>query len=183
MILRMTNSDNSQKDPPLSPKQKPMLRAPKATSDHLADIENYCQDIISGKIPASEEVRWACERHQRDLKRKKFKFKWNPQIVCHVINWIEFCIPHTTDVWRGKALKLEPWQKFFFGSVFGWWGKDAESGLLVNRFQDVLLEVGKKNGKSLMLTAIAAYLSEFGPAKGHIISGAPKKDQAKNRLG
>jgi phage terminase large subunit-like protein len=53
-------------------------------------------------------------------------------------------LQHTTGPMAGQPLKLEPWQEFRHGSVFGW--KRSETGL--RRVQSTYHQVGKKNGKT-----------------------------------
>ena len=56
--------------------------------------------------------------------------------------------------WAGKPVKLLDWQRSFIMRLFGW---RAQNGL--RRFRSAYLEVGKKNGKSTMISALVLYLA------------------------
>lgn len=76
--------------------------------------------------------------------------------------------------WKGKPLTLIDWQKDFLRRLFGWKRADGR-----RRFTKVYLEVGKKNGKSTVLSALAI-LFEVADGEGapeiHIL--AADKQQA-----
>ena len=75
----------------------------------------------------------------------------------------------------GTPLKLEPWQTFYFGNLFGWYRKDG-----TRRFRSSYLQVARKNGKSQWAGAIAVYLlMADGEHGAEIYSSATKRDQAK----
>ncbi len=53
---------------------------------HLADIEQYCQDVRSGVRPACEWERLAVERHLNDLERQDtagFPYRFDPELQDH----------------------------------------------------------------------------------------------------
>ena len=70
------------------------------------------------------------------------------------IEFIERFCRQSKGRWAGKALKLLDWQRSFIMRFFGW---RAPNGL--RRFRTAYLEVGKKNGKSTMISALVIYLA------------------------
>lgn len=114
----------------------------------------YAEDVVAGKIVASKKVMQACERHLNDLKRQGtegFPFVFDEEKAYRPIQFIErFCKPSKGNF---KRLKLEPWQHFYVGSLYGWVHKDT--GL--RRFREGLLFVGRKNGKSTLVSGLANY--------------------------
>jgi len=78
--------------------------------------------------------------------------------------------------WIGQPLVLDVWQKAFVQSIFGFIHKDTGE----RRFKEVLLLIGRKNGKSTLLSGIALYmLMADGEGGAEVYSVATKKDQAK----
>lgn len=79
----------------------------------------------------------------------------------------------------GAPLRLELFQKAYIQTLFGW--REKTTGY--RRFRETLFLVGRKNGKSTLLAAIALYLliADYEGAA-EIYSVATKKDQAKKTL-
>ncbi len=133
----------------------------------------YALDVVAGKIPAGELIVAACRRHLEDLRRRKESgWVWN---VDAVLRWQRFCsripIPDKPE----KCFELQPWQVFTTGCVIGW--QDAEGR---RRFRRAYVEVARKNAKTMLLAALALYLSFFcgeRSAEGYCL--ATKLEQAK----
>lgn len=110
----------------------------------LQVIQGYVDGCLSGEIPSCKWIKFACERHNKDLLRDDIYF--DEAAAEKVIRFIEL-MKHVKGKWAGKRLILEPWQKFFVGSLFGW--KRVETGL--RRFREGNLLICRKNGKGLAL--------------------------------
>ena len=134
----------------------------------------YAKDVVAGDIVACVYVRQACQRFLDDLDRD-FEWTFKDKRVDHVCGFIENAIRHVKGPLAGKNLKLEPWQVFVLMNIYGWTDKDD----YIRRFQYVLLEVARKNGKSLFASAMALYDMIFGEEGGEVYSLATKRDQAK----
>lgn len=94
----------------------------------------------------------------------------------HAIEFVERYCKHSKGRWANKPVILELWQKAFVGAIFGIIHKETK----FRRFREVLLIVGKKNGKSLIASAIALYmLIADGEGGAECYSVATKKEQAK----
>ena len=94
----------------------------------------------------------------------------------HAIDFIEDFCKHSKGSMGGQPFLLELWQKALVSAMFGI--VDKIDG--TRKYQEVILIVGRKNGKSTLAAAIGLYLTiadgELGP---EIYSVATKKDQAK----
>lgn len=140
---------------------------------HLNEGHNYALEIIRGKIPSCDLVKKTCERYFRDLENKKFYIDKS-----RAERAISICglFVHIKGKLAGQPIIYEPWQKFIMLNIFGFHWSDSH----LRRFTRVYIEVARKNGKSLLLSAIAIYMTffdgEFG-AEGY--SAATKEDQAK----
>ena len=135
------------------------------TFEHLLTVPadrllttQYATDVISGKIIASQKVHLACLRHMKDLARSKtdeFPYRFDETIGHRPVVFIErYCKP-SKGVFDRLVMQL--WQHFIIGSLYGWVHK--ETGL--RRFDEGLIFVARKNGKSAIVTG----LSLFGASK------------------
>ena len=101
-------------------------------------------DGVWSTAKAGDLVRMACERHLMDLETGADRgLYFDCDAASRIIRWAGM-LQHTTGPMGGQPLKLEPWQEFRHGSVFGW--KHRETGL--RRFRSTYHQVGKKNGKT-----------------------------------
>lgn len=91
------------------------------------------------------------------------------------IDWIEKHCFHVEGPLAPGPLKLELWQKAMIAAMFGL--LDPETG---NRqFREIVLVIARKNGKSLLASAIANYMLQVDGGYGaRIYNVAPKLDQA-----
>lgn len=124
----------------------------------------YAQMVVEGSILTNKEVREACERHLKDLKRSKedpnYPWIFDEEKAWRPIRFIEKRIkPSKGDFDR---LVLQPWQHFFVGSIFGW--VDRQTGL--RRFREAVVFLGRKNGKTTLESGLADYMVGFDGEKG-----------------
>lgn len=85
----------------------------------------------------------------------------------------QFCHHHEGSLAPG-LIRLELWQKAFVSVLFGIVDKTG-----ARQFREVFLVIGRKNGKTLLAAAIAAYCSFLdGEYGGRIYFAAPKLEQA-----
>lgn len=136
-------------------------------------ILEYYQAIKDGSIVVGEHIRLWYEYIIKGLKNKSFYY--NQKKANKSIKFIEtFCHHHEGEL-APNLIKLELWQKAFLSVIFGIVDKDD-----LRQFREVVLVVGRKNGKTLLASAIAEYMAyldgEYG-AKVYFV--APKLDQAK----
>ncbi|MDR2531468.1 MAG: terminase large subunit [Oscillospiraceae bacterium] len=140
-------------------------------------VKEYYEQIKSGKIITSRRVSAVYKRAVQEIERSGS----NPQYYFdedageHPILFIEqFCKQSQGII--GEPLIIQLWQKAFIQLLFGW----LERGTGFRRYRETLKLVGRKNGKTTELAAIALYLlvaDHEGAAE--IYSVATKKDQAK----
>ncbi|GIP38648.1 terminase [Paenibacillus sp. J31TS4] len=137
----------------------------------------YAEDVVAGKLVTSRKVRQACERHLNDLRRQGtegFPFVFNEEKAFRPIDYIQrFCKPSQGDYDR---LELQPWQHFIIGSLYGWVHK--ETG--VRRFKEGLIYVGRKNGKTTLISGLSLYAASKDGEKGaRVFQLANSKEQAR----
>lgn len=139
-------------------------------------IEEYYAAIVSGDVIVSDKVRRTYRHLVAKLDAQDSQYKFYEKDAQFVIDFIEKFCCHSKGKWAGQPVILELWQKALISALFGF--KDKETGL--RQYRELILMIGRKNGKSLLASALGVYLlvadGEGGP---EIYSVATKKDQAK----
>ena len=136
-------------------------------------ILEYYQAIVSGAVVVGEWVRALYAMVVRALEEREYRY--DAKKAGLAIRFIEgFCRHHEGALAPGK-IKLELWQKAFIACLFGLVDEDGS-----RHFREVVLIIGRKNGKTLLAAAIAAcaiYIDgEYGA---RVYFCAPKLDQAR----
>ena len=135
-------------------------------------ILNYYQKITEGSVVVGNWVKLAYEYIVKGLQSKSFFF--DQKKADKVIRFVEFFCRHHEGVLGGKKIVLEEWQKAFLSVLFGIVDENGD-----RQFREVLLVIGRKNGKTLLAAAIAAYCAYLdGEYGGRIYMAAPKLQQA-----
>lgn len=136
-------------------------------------ILEYYQQIKDGSILVGKWVLMLYELIVHGIEDGTYKF--DAKKADKAIKWIEKYCHHTEGVCAPGNLKLELWQKALVACIFGLINpKDG-----YRQFREVLLVVGRKNGKSLFASAIANYtFFEDGGFGTRVYCVAPKLDQA-----
>ena len=114
--------------------------------------KNYARSVVSGDIVSCRYVRLACERFLRDLEKTNWRWFFDEDRAKEVCVFVEHAIKHVKGPKAGEALLLEPWQIFILTNIYGW--IDANK---IRKHQYVVLEIARKNGKSLFASAMALY--------------------------
>ena len=142
--------------------------------DHMF---NYVEDVLNGSVVAGKYIKLACERFVDDLDRKDWYWQFNIVEAARYITFIETVCRHTRGGLAGNLMKLEPWQIFFIGQLFGWVSKEDRK---LRRFNTAHLFVARKNGKSQMAAAIAMAMATLdGDGAPQLVTAATKRDQAR----
>src|SRR5690554_2156571 len=119
------------------------------------EVDKYVDDILSGKKIASKEIILACERYERDKKNDAYDF--NPKNAEFVIKIIEKTFTHEKGqdmngyALRGKPFLLEPWQKFIIYNLLSFYHK----GTIIRKYKEAFIMLGRKNGKTPFVSALA----------------------------
>ena len=109
----------------------------------------------------------------KGLEKKTFFF--DPKKANKSIKYIEnFCHHHEGDL-APNLIELELWEKADLSIIFGIVDKNG-----MRQFREVLWIMGRKNGKTLLASAIASYMAFLdGEYGARIYFVAPKLDQAR----
>ena len=135
-------------------------------------IYAYYQGLHDGSITAGRWVKMIYEYIINGLEQKKFRF--DQKKANEVIDWIENHTFHVEGPLAPNPFKLELWQRAMLSCIFGI-VDDAGH----RQFREVVLVIGRKNGKSIMASAIANYVFRKNGGYGaRIYNIAPKLEQA-----
>ena len=135
-------------------------------------IYAYYQQIVDGTVCVGQWIRMIYEIIIRGLDNKSF-FYSHKKAQAAILFIENFCHHHEGELAPDK-IKLELWQKAFLSILFGILDADGH-----RHFREVFFVVARKNGKTLLAAAIAAYCTFLdGEYGGRIYFAAPKLEQA-----
>jgi phage terminase large subunit-like protein len=114
----------------------------------------YARDVAKGKILACEALKQAVARFERDLAQAKKKGPWafDEDEADRIIDFME-CLEQFEEPFAGQSIKLEPWECFFLGQLYGW--RSRETGR--RRFKKAMLFMGRKQGKTILASGLTLY--------------------------
>ena len=136
------------------------------------EIISYYQGIKNGTYTVGQYIQLVYEYIVHGLETKAFFF--DQKKANDAVEWIEKHCFHTEGPHAPNQLSLEPWQKAFVSSVFGLVDKDGK-----RQFREILLVIGRKNGKTKMAASIAEYIfRQEGGYGSRVFCIAPKLEQA-----
>ena len=156
----------------------------------MSYIEEYYEWIKKNPNKVCNKIKKQYERLANDIHREQkvtFLNKTTNEEETHVyvydeykghriINFIEKYCKQSKGRWAGKPLKLELFQKAMLEALYGFVDKDT--GL--RKYKKVIFFVARKNGKSVLDSAIATYmLTKDGEGGAEIYSVATKREQSK----
>lgn len=144
-----------------------MMRMEKTTNNFILE---YYQAIKEEKVVVGQWIKLLYDLIIEGLENKSFFY--DHKKAKRAIKFVEGYCHHSKG--RNDLLKLELWQKALVSVIFGI--VDANG---IRQFREVVLIVARKNGKSLLASAIMAYMAyadgEYGA---ELYCIAPKLDQA-----
>ena len=115
----------------------------KKHSSHYNEVIQYCNDIISHKIPSGTFCYKSVKRFFKDLKAQEddgFPYVFDEEAFNNVIDFAQSL--KLQDI--KSNLVLQPWQKFCY-QIWAW---KYKSDLERRRFRTAYIEVARKNGKT-----------------------------------
>lgn len=138
-------------------------------------VRQYVRAIRTGTVTVPEPVRQVYERLDAEAADKSCPYRFSAKLGDHAIRFIETFCRHYEGEHAGQLVKLDPWEKAFLQTLFGWVDKKTR----LRRFREFFLLVARKNGKSFLSACIMVYmLVADGEAGAQCVSIATKYDQA-----
>lgn len=134
-------------------------------------IYAYYQRITDGSETVGRWVRLVYEYIIKGLEEKRFFF--DQKKANNAIDWMETHCFHVKGPLAPSPLKFEIWQKAMLSCIYGIVNAEGK-----RQFWEILLVIGRKDGKSIMGSAIADYQLRVDAGYGaEIYCVAPKFDQ------
>ena len=153
-----------------------------------SNIEEYYKWICDNPNKVCKKVKTIYKKLNEDIskekevsflnkgKEEKHIYIFDKKKATRPIEFIEHYLRQSKGKWNGKPLKLELFQKAMLEALFGF--VDKETGL--RKYRKAIFFVARKNGKSVLDSAIANYmLTKDGEGGAEVYSIATKKEQAK----
>ena len=137
-------------------------------------IVQYWQEMEKGNIVVSKRIYKQYQKLVQDIEHHD-KYIFDESKANRPIKFIEAFCRHSKGELAGKPLILDLFQKAYISALFGFIDKDTGH----RRYTESFFFVGRKNGKTTMLGAIALYmLMADGESGAEVYSVASKRDQA-----
>lgn len=135
-------------------------------------LVEYYNQVLEGKILVGQELRTTLDKLIKDMNDPRYIFDVKPGNIR--IQFIETFCKHTKSPFNGEPFILELWEKAILQTAYGF--KERTTGF--RRFNEVVLLVARKNGKTTFIAGID--LAEFFLAKGgvDIVCASNTNDQA-----
>ncbi len=138
-------------------------------------ILEYWEAIESGRETVGQKIYKTVRYLARQMEAKDSEFFYCPQRANHILEYAENYCRHSKGKYGGQLVRLELWEKAILAAAFGF--VDIEGR---RQYREILLIVGKKNGKSLLASIVGSYLlTADGEAGPEVYAVATKRDQAK----
>lgn len=152
-----------------------------ATKRKTGTVSAALQPPVRAPRAVGNYERLAYERHERDLALAAQPgghpkgFWYDLEAGNRAVQFVENFCRHHKGVWAGSLFVLEPFQLFIVRAIFGWKRADGK-----RRFRKAYIEIARKNGKTALVAAIAAYLLiADGEMGAEVYATATKEEQAK----
>lgn len=138
-------------------------------------ILEYYEQIKNGKVTVCDKIRKWYKHLSNKVINPTDGYHYEAKRGNHIIEFVENYCRHSKGKMGGQLVRLELWEKAWLAATFGFVDDDG-----IRQYNLSVLIIGKKNGKSLLASAIGLYMligdGEPGP---EVYAVATKRDQAK----
>ena len=147
--------------------------AKKKTQADQDYILTYYQQIVDGTVTVGHWIREWYQMIVTGLQEKRFFF--DQKKAGKAIQFVEGFCRHHEGALAPQLIRLEVWQKALLSVIFGILDENGD-----RQFREVFVEIGRKNGKTLLAAAIASYMMYMdGEYGARVYFVAPKLDQSR----
>lgn len=137
-------------------------------------ILEYWNDIQADKVAVSKKIYKTYKKVVQDIENPG-RWHYDDLRAKHAVCFIEEYCRHSQGEMGGQKIILETWERAMISTIFGFVDNDG-----YRKYRRAVWIVGKKNGKSLVASAVGLYMQiadgEMGP---EVVSAATTRDQAK----
>ena len=146
------------------------------TAAYASWLHEYMAKCRSGEILVGRELLQMFDILDEHLRNPEIRF--DPSEANKRIKFIEEHCRHYEAPFAGKPFKLELFQKAFITAIYSFYIYDEEIGRWVRLFQDILFVVGRKNGKTPLVSALCLAEWFCGPKGLRILCSSNDYEQA-----
>ena len=144
----------------------------KSNPNRVCDKVKKIYDRLAKETKIQKEVSFFNATTGKD---EKHIYRFDEAKGQRPIRFIEKFIKQSKGKWTGKPLKLELFQKAMIEAAFGFVDENGK-----RKYRKIIFFVARKNGKSVLDSALATYmLTADGEGGAEIYSIATKKEQSK----
>ena len=131
----------------------------------------YAEDVISGKIPACQWVKLACQRFIDDMNSPDYYFDESKYKAIITFTGV---LKHYSSGAAGKPFILEPWEDFIVCNIFCLYRTETQK----RKYKTAHISVGRKNGKTSLgaVLGLFALIADGEPAA-NVIFAANSREQ------
>lgn len=116
------------------------------------DAERYLCGCLDGTYVVGKKMKQLAARMLNEMANGYKNYRWDPAYAIKPVAWIEkFCCLTTGK--PGTPFVLEPYERMILELTFGFVDENN-----FRRFHEVLLEIGRKNGKTEICAALNLYM-------------------------
>lgn len=150
----------------------------KETKDYKQIAIDYANSVVSGEKIAGEHIIYACKRFLKDLERDDIELRMHDPTA--VIRIMETTLVHAQgedlegNPLKGKPFILQPFQIFIVVNLLGFY----YTGTKERRYKEAFIFLGRKNGKTSLIAALAwsvSILQRHSGSKVYIVANALKQ--------
>ena len=136
-------------------------------------IYTYYQGIKNGTYTVGKYIEMLYSKIIKDIEEKRIQLDIREANAA--ISWIENHCFHVEGPLAPGNVALEVWEKAFISCIFGL----LKPGTTYPAFLEILLLIGRKNGKSIIASCVSDYILQVKGGYGaRVFTVAPKLEQA-----
>lgn len=143
-------------------------------------VIHYAEDVVARRIIIGEDVVNTCRLFLEDLKRDDIELRMHDPDLA--INIMEATLVHKQGEkldgtpLMGQPFTLEPFEVFIVANLLGWYYTGTE----IRRYNEAFIMLGRKNGKTSLVAALAwavGIIQRRSGSRIYIVANALKQSQ------
>lgn len=151
------------------PKSRPYI-----DDNGKTDAETYLEGCLDGTYVVGRHIKRLAKKMLKQIRNGHKRWHYSPDKAIRPVRFIEQFLRITDGAKAGQPLILEPYERCIIELAFGFVDDNG-----YRRFREVLMVIGRKNGKTALLAALNIYmLTSDGEVGAECYNGATTKEQA-----
>lgn len=148
--------------------------SPYIDSDGRTDAEKYLEGCLDGTYVVGRHMRRLAKKMLKQIAEGYKRWHYDAKKAVRPVRFIEKFCKLTTGDKGTRPFILEPYERAIVELAYGFVDDNGK-----RRFREVLVEIGRKNGKTALLAALNIYMmTSDGEYGAECYNGATSKSQA-----